>query len=265
MHETNEVETCWTTLVVLVAVQLTAGIAWAALLTHGIAYLDDNVDSEDSPALLGGVLGADRLGPPIGQVLAFVCASRTGDVTAGGEVSKIWWLGLFSTVKRLLKNPIVGLLTLFLMFLYAPLHFFSQYENRYLESVYFIPEPEYSGGVFKDQWTSRVTTAFLKPPIILMTMLLSGMIIARKRPRPSSLAMWNVVVASLTAATFFTFIFLSCPVHITGMTDGKYVAFGIIFRHTVGRSMLTHGLRVPNVQELPIGLRKYLVLIFFKK
>lgn len=270
---------CWMILTALVVVQLTAGIASSALLTHGITYLDDNVVSTDSPSLIGAVLGADRLGPPLGHVFAYLCAtasgSATGHVVAGGHLSGVWWIGwpvlgsmlvviallismfpvrlpaaavrerancilnkvcgrvridaqpsdidsapgLFPTLFRLITNKALIFLTLFLMFLYIPLYNFGKYENRYLESVYFIPEPEYSGGVFKDQWISRVTTGFLKPPIVLMTMLLSGMIIARKHPRPSALALWNVGMVLMLAAIFLSFSFLGCASSVRGLGE----------------------------------------------
>ena len=44
---------CYFTAVLMFLIQLGAGLAGIAMLSHGISYVDDNVDKSNSPALIG--------------------------------------------------------------------------------------------------------------------------------------------------------------------------------------------------------------------
>ncbi|XP_067011132.2 solute carrier organic anion transporter family member 74D [Anabrus simplex] len=120
-------------------------------------------------------------------------------------------LGFCDTVKRLISNRMIMSNIMAMICMHTAMLNFSSYEDSYLESVYYIPKPEYAGGVFKDQWISRITTGFLKPPIVGMTLLLSGLIISRSQPRPRVLALWNVLIAAVAAIIFLIYISLDCP------------------------------------------------------
>jgi hypothetical protein len=46
-------DTCYLTLVLMFLIQLGAGLGGIAVLSHGIAYVDDNVEKGSSAALIG--------------------------------------------------------------------------------------------------------------------------------------------------------------------------------------------------------------------
>nr|CAD7409185.1 unnamed protein product [Timema cristinae] len=53
-------------------------------------------------------------------------------------------------------------------------------------------------------------TDLLKPPLVSLAVLISGLIISKVSPRPSRLAAWNVFVVLVVAILFVIYIFLDC-------------------------------------------------------
>jgi hypothetical protein len=53
MSEVVAAENCYFTAILMFLIQLGAGLAGIAMLSHGISYLDDNVDKSSSAALIG--------------------------------------------------------------------------------------------------------------------------------------------------------------------------------------------------------------------
>nr|CAD7408407.1 unnamed protein product [Timema poppensis] len=50
----------------------------------------------------------------------------------------------------------------------------------------------------------------LKPPLVSLAVLISGLIISKVSPRPARLAAWNVFVVLVVAILFVIYIFLDC-------------------------------------------------------
>ncbi|XP_021914985.1 solute carrier organic anion transporter family member 2B1-like isoform X2 [Zootermopsis nevadensis] len=92
-------EYCHFTMVLMFLIQLGAGLGGIAVLSHGLAYVDDNVEKGNSPALIGEIIALRHLGPHVGVLLAWRCLSLYSgplDVEprqTSSEWVGAWWLG----------------------------------------------------------------------------------------------------------------------------------------------------------------------------
>ncbi|KAG8236544.1 hypothetical protein J437_LFUL011321 [Ladona fulva] len=129
---------------------------------------------------------------------------------------------LLSTLKRLLTNKMIISSIIASIFLEAALYNFEALEPTYLEAIYQIPKQgtlqrhgmEMDG--FKDPWMSRLITGMLKAPLIAMTLIVSGLLLSRIKPKASSVAAWAASMSLLAAIITALFLVMTCPSIMNG-------------------------------------------------
>ncbi|XP_046407480.1 solute carrier organic anion transporter family member 1A2-like [Ischnura elegans] len=88
-------ETCWVMVSILILYQFLAGVCATALMSHGITYIDDNVDKVSSPSYIGAAFGLGYVGRKLGSLLGWICLSvpMSEDSSSFTSVLGSWWLG----------------------------------------------------------------------------------------------------------------------------------------------------------------------------
>lgn len=81
---------------------------------------------------------------------------------------------------RVITNKIVILNVLAAVFVQTGIINFFRYESEYLQSRFFLPTSEADG--LLNEWTSQLVSNLLKPPILALAILVSGLIIAKANP-----------------------------------------------------------------------------------
>lgn len=93
----EEGKPCYSTLVILIGVQILSAMANVSYYSLGISYLDDNTKKKHVAALIGLVLATRFLGALLGYVLAWGCLRLDADnfniVESYQEQIGAWWLG----------------------------------------------------------------------------------------------------------------------------------------------------------------------------
>ncbi|KAJ9590582.1 hypothetical protein L9F63_016351, partial [Diploptera punctata] len=279
-----EPDTCYFTLTLMFLIQFGAGFGGIALLSHGIAYIDDNVTKKTSPAFIGQVIALRYLGPQLGMTLAWRCMSvyagpleQEPDPDSSQWIGA-WWLGwpILSTLmfilaiivgmfpkqlpsqavkemaasivdlargvtiqepvdpkltntgfwwslRRLLTNKIIVLNTLATLFLVTAMENYLAFEDKYLESKYYIPRPQQGTGGFQDPWTSRLIISLLKPSLVALHIMVSGLFISRMRMRAGRITALHTFIALSVAIFMFSRTFTNCPsLQIQGQNKGRF-------------------------------------------
>jgi Organic Anion Transporter Polypeptide (OATP) family len=87
----------------------------------------------------------------------------------------------FPSFWRLLCNKILMFNVIATVFLETAIVNFLFHETNYLQSRFFLPSSEADG--INNEWMSRVVTTFLlKPPLVALSILVAGLIIAKANP-----------------------------------------------------------------------------------
>ncbi|XP_076395586.1 solute carrier organic anion transporter family member 1A5 [Megachile rotundata] len=107
-----------------------------------------------------------------------------------------------------------------ILYLTAILNFMS-YENLIAESVFHVPKPTGTLLGFDDPMSSRVVSNMLKPFLIGLIVITSGLVIAKARPTAKSIVGYNIFMLFLTAGIIFTLSFTSCENKPIVGTDNK--------------------------------------------
>lgn len=163
--------------------------------------------------------------------------------------------GCLPSLGRVFSNKVAVLKMLALIFLHTCIENFDNFKDKYLESIFHITLPS---DLFQDTWISRVTTGkifspslislnnllgtlwlhffwmfcagLLEPLVVCMSVLLSALVVAWKKPRASSLAWWGGGVAFLCGIVAMGHLQLTCHnLSIMGEQVGKVANF-----HTSG-------------------------------
>ncbi|XP_071444000.1 solute carrier organic anion transporter family member 2A1-like [Hetaerina americana] len=87
--------TCWAMVGLLLLYQFLAGVTATALMSHGITYIDDNVDKINSPSYIGAAFGLGYIGRKLGSLLGWICLTipLSNDIPSSASVLGSWWLG----------------------------------------------------------------------------------------------------------------------------------------------------------------------------
>lgn len=88
----------------------------------------------------------------------------------------------FPTIRRLLTNKILLFNIFAAVFVQTAFINFTRHETNYLQSRFFLPTSEADG--LNNEWTSQLVTSLLKPPMVALSILVAGLIIAKANPRP---------------------------------------------------------------------------------
>ncbi|XP_051170815.1 solute carrier organic anion transporter family member 2A1-like isoform X2 [Leptopilina boulardi] len=83
-------------------------------------------------------------------------------------------------------------------------------ENIFLESRFYAPRPTGLLLGFNDPLTSRIATTFLKPVVIGLVVIVSGLLIARVKPTARTLAIYSIVITIVTGIILFSLTFVAC-------------------------------------------------------
>ncbi|XP_055644230.1 solute carrier organic anion transporter family member 74D [Toxorhynchites rutilus septentrionalis] len=133
------------------------------------------------------------------------------------------WLAdvsLSASLRRLFSNSILIFNLLALVFIQTGVINFNAHEQNYLQSRFLLPTSDANG--LNDEWTSRLITNLLRPPLVALAVVVAGLIIAKANPSPRKLAAWNIFVGLVAVGTFIGFIFVTCEnERIAGAYRGK--------------------------------------------
>lgn len=116
--------------------------------------------------------------------------------------------GFCRTLGRLFSNKILMLNILALVFLFAGLFNFALLEPAFLQAKFYIPMDNRYG--FSDPWLSRFITSVLKPPLVALVVIVSGLIITACKPRATCLVGWNVGISIVIALLLIGGLFFNC-------------------------------------------------------
>lgn len=83
-------------------------------------------------------------------------------------------------------------------------------ENIFLESRFYVPRPTGLLLGFSDPLTSRIATTFLKPVVIGLVVIISGLIIAKAKPKARTLAIYSIVITIVTGIILISLAFVDC-------------------------------------------------------
>ncbi|XP_058059370.1 solute carrier organic anion transporter family member 1C1 [Anopheles bellator] len=117
-------------------------------------------------------------------------------------------IGFLATVKRLFSNKILLCNVLALVLVKTAIVNYAAHEQSYLQSRFFLPTSQADG--INDEWTSRLITNLLKPPVAALSVIVAALIIAKANPSARKLAGWNIFVGVVAVGLFIAFIFISC-------------------------------------------------------
>ncbi|KAK0179105.1 hypothetical protein PV327_007927 [Microctonus hyperodae] len=116
----------------------------------------------------------------------------------------------FKSLIRLVTNKILMCNIFASVFCTVALVNFANNEDIYLESRFYIPRPTglYLG--FNDPLLSRIISIILRPIIIGLIIIISGIIIVKYRPRAKYIVSHNIIICMIAVLIMITLAFLSC-------------------------------------------------------
>ncbi|XP_039449013.1 solute carrier organic anion transporter family member 1C1 [Culex pipiens pallens] len=161
--------------------------------------------------LLLGLFPKRLLSTLVRQAADDIIETATNNSTQSLDGAGHKWLAdisLAPSLKRVFTNGILIFNVLALVFIQTGLLNFNAHEQNYLQSQFFLPTSNVNG--LNDEWTSRLITNLLRPPVVALAIVLSGLIIAKANPSPRKLAGWNIFVGLVAVGLFIAFIFISC-------------------------------------------------------
>lgn len=86
----------------------------------------------------------------------------------------------FSTIMRLFTNKVLLFNIAAAVFVQTAYVNFSRHESSYLQSSFFLPTDDVDD--LRGEWTSTLIAGLLKPPMVALSILVAGLIIAKANP-----------------------------------------------------------------------------------
>lgn len=124
------------------------------------------------------------------------------------------------SLKRLFNNRLLMFNLLSIMCVQSAVLNFGIQEESYLQSRFFLPYNEQDG--LTEEWTSAFVSYFLKPPVMAVGMLVSGLIISKARLSARTITGINIGLSLHLVAIFVGLVFIKCDVGaIAGIAGGK--------------------------------------------
>ncbi|KAF7399488.1 hypothetical protein HZH68_008080 [Vespula germanica] len=121
-------------------------------------------------------------------------------------------------LRRLIINKILICNILASAFCATALLNFMTHENIILESRYQIPRPTGMLLGFGDPFHSRLISTILKPVLIGLIIIISGLVLSKAKPRATFIAGYNFIMTVLATITIFALVFAYCDMlPIVGM------------------------------------------------
>ncbi|XP_031830619.1 solute carrier organic anion transporter family member 3A1 [Nomia melanderi] len=126
-----------------------------------------------------------------------------------------------SSMARLFTNKILICIVLaYTLYMMATLNFMS-YENLIIQARFYVPKPTGTLLGFNDPVTSRLITNILKPVLIGLIIVVSGLVITKAKPSSRSILEYGVIVTIVSAGIIFTLTVTSCEKRPIVGSDGK--------------------------------------------
>lgn len=268
---TEEDETCYFTIVILILVLITSGTANIAYYALGISYLDDNTSKKGVTNYIGVIIAVKVIGILLGYILGWGClridAEDFSVIKSYQDQIGAWWLGFpilaillvipgllvswfprrlpsivveqaaasllnrttvynraphrttsqkvgspnfWPSLCRLTTNKILICNILATVFSTIALLNFMTHEDIFLESRFQIPRPTGMFRGFDDPLSSRLITNIIRPILIGLTIIISGLVIAKGRPRARFIIAYSSVIVLVTVAIIIALIFDTC-------------------------------------------------------
>ncbi|XP_070149152.1 solute carrier organic anion transporter family member 2A1 [Polyergus mexicanus] len=111
---------------------------------------------------------------------------------------------------RLVTNRILICNILAMIFCAIALLNFIMHEDIFLESRFHIPRPTGMLLGFSDPLSSRLVITIMKPVLIGLIVIISGLVLAKAKPRPKFIISYSLVIIILTVAIIVSLIFATC-------------------------------------------------------
>ncbi|CAB0041428.1 unnamed protein product, partial [Trichogramma brassicae] len=125
-------------------------------------------------------------------------------------VKKVGSIEFFPSMFRLISNKILIFNIVSAAFFFAALANFLSKENVFLETKFYAPRPNGILMGFGDPIVSRVIMAIMKPVLIGLAIVISGLVIARSKPQAKWLVCYTMAVIAAAAVIVFGFAFSGC-------------------------------------------------------
>ncbi|XP_017050607.1 solute carrier organic anion transporter family member 1A1 [Drosophila ficusphila] len=124
------------------------------------------------------------------------------------------------SLKRLFNNRLLMVNLLSIMCVQSALVNYNLLEESYLQSRFFLPYNEQDG--LAAEWRSAFVSYFLKPPVMAVGMLVSGLVISKAQLSARKITGINIALSIHLVAIFVALIFIKCDVGaIAGVEGGK--------------------------------------------
>ncbi|XP_026835143.1 solute carrier organic anion transporter family member 1A1 [Drosophila erecta] len=124
------------------------------------------------------------------------------------------------SLKRLFNNRLLMFNLLSLMCVQSAVVNYGLQEESYLQSRFFLPYNEQDG--LAAEWRSAFVSYFLKPPVMAVGMLISGLVISKARLSARKITAINIALSINLVAIFVGLVFVQCDVGaIAGVEGGK--------------------------------------------
>jgi len=124
------------------------------------------------------------------------------------------------SLKRLFNNRLLMVNLLSIMCVQSAVVNYGLQEESYLQSRFFLPYNEQDG--LTAEWRSAFVSYFLKPPVMAVGMLISGLIISKAQLSARKITGINIALSIHLVAIFVGLVFVQCDVGaIAGVEGGK--------------------------------------------
>ncbi|CAG9770271.1 unnamed protein product [Ceutorhynchus assimilis] len=128
--------------------------------------------------------------------------------------------GFFISLWRVLKNKVLLLNIITMMFMQAAIVNFNMKEKQFNQSKYHVSRYNDASG-YSDPMLIQFTTNYLKQPLIAVAYISVGMAIAKMQPSPKYLVLWNIKVFVMVLIGFAGIRFLNCTNKLKNELEGK--------------------------------------------
>ncbi|XP_025264088.1 solute carrier organic anion transporter family member 2A1 [Camponotus floridanus] len=123
---------------------------------------------------------------------------------------------------RLVTNKILMCNILAMIFCAIAVINFIMHEDIFLESRFHMPRPTGMLLGFNDPLRSRLVMSIMKPVLIGLIIIISGLVLAKAKPRPKFIISYSLVIILLTIAIIVSLIFVTCDrPSIVGLDKGS--------------------------------------------
>ncbi|XP_076662079.1 solute carrier organic anion transporter family member 2A1 [Halictus rubicundus] len=129
--------------------------------------------------------------------------------------------GFFSSVGRLFANKILIFIVLaYTLYMMATVNFMV-YENLIIQARFHVPKPTGMLLGFNDPIVSRLVTNVVKPILIGLLVMISGLIMSKAKPSARGVVSYGVVITFLAAGVVVALTLTSCEKRPIVETDEK--------------------------------------------